>query len=574
MKLFFSPSFLAISALLFLSLFAIKDLAKPDFYTSHDGETHTARMAQYWQALEDGQFPPRFAGSFYNGLGSPIFVYIYPLPYFLGSTLHTLGFSFVTSFKILMALGFIFSGIFSYVWLNELLKNQKAAFLGALFYMWVPYRFLLIYVRGSLSEVLAYTFVPIVFYFLTRLAKNPNLFLTSASAVAIALLLLSQNLVAAIAMPVIILYLLAISLQNKSTKSVVFGVLAIVWGFSISAFTYLPAIFERKFTRFDEIITIAYPDHFVTLKQLVRSPWGYGFDLPGTVNDQISLQIGLAHILVFLISAILIVGLLVKRKTNADLFFAIFFMSIFVASTFLMLQNKITSSIWREIKLLHTIDIPWRLLGISSLALSVLSAYIAKSVKPGLFFLFLIAAVLVANRNHLRINQSLVRDDLFFLNYTGTATQYNEFTPKWRQSTRVPIGFDQQVKVQSVSGRAQISNVAASSREIKFTAESAEKSQVRINKFYFPGLVVGDNEQKLTLGDKLIITDTATLHLDKEQDASGLILINLDKGEHRITAVFGETPLRTFANFLSLGVSLAALIAIGVKPFSRRNVKG
>jgi len=51
-----------------------------------------------YQALADGQFPPRFAGSFYNGIGSPIFVYIYPLPYLFGSAIHVLGFSFANSF--------------------------------------------------------------------------------------------------------------------------------------------------------------------------------------------------------------------------------------------------------------------------------------------------------------------------------------------------------------------------------------------------------------------------------------------------------------------------------------------
>ena len=113
MKLIYNSNFLAIAIFLVISTFALKDLTKPGFYTSHDGETHVARIAQYYLALKDGQIPPRFAGSFYNNFESPIFVYIYPTPYLFGSALHLFGFSFVNSFKILMALGFIFSGIFS-----------------------------------------------------------------------------------------------------------------------------------------------------------------------------------------------------------------------------------------------------------------------------------------------------------------------------------------------------------------------------------------------------------------------------------------------------------------------------
>lgn len=576
-KLFLSPSFLAISALLILSIFALKDLTKPSFYTSHDGETHTARIAQYYQALSDGQYPPRFAGSFYGTLGSPIFVYIYPLPYFLGSVLHIVGFSFISSFKILMATAFIFSGLATYLWLREITKNEKAAFLGALFYTWVPYRFLLIYVRGSLSEVLAYAFLPLVLYFLTRLAKIPNVPSLAASAIAISLVLLSQNLVAAISLPIIFLYLVIASVKNKSPKAIFLGMLSIAWGFILSSFTYLPAIFERKFTRFDEIISVAYPDHFVTLKQLIRSPWGYGFDLPGTVNDQMSLQIGLAHIFVLGVSLVLTaystknyVYFLKKKKFPAT---AIYFTCLFAASTFLMLQGKITSSVWREVKLLHVIDIPWRLLGITSLSLSYLAAYSAKHIKPGLYFLFLTAFVIVANRNHLRINQSVVKDDIFFTSYQGTATQYDEFTPIWRQSTRAPIGFANGNKVQALEGQAQIKNLLAKSNEVSFDITVySEKSQVRINRFYFPGLILTDAGRELSLGSDFIVTNPMALKFEEEEDASGLLLLNLEKGDHKIKAYFAETKLRELANYLSLGSFLLALgiLARNVRKFYKK----
>ena len=178
MKFWYNPNFLAIVALVILSFPALKNLAFDGFYTSHDGENHTARIAQYVNALKDGQMLPGFAGRFYNGLGSPIFVYIYPLPYLAGSIIHFAGASYANSLKILMALSFIFSGIFSYFWFKEIFKSPRAAFLGALFYMWVPYRFSLIYVRASLSEILAYTFVPIAFYSFTKLSTNKKKFST------------------------------------------------------------------------------------------------------------------------------------------------------------------------------------------------------------------------------------------------------------------------------------------------------------------------------------------------------------------------------------------------------------
>lgn len=571
MRLLLSASFLAISALLILSIFALKDLAKSGFYTNHDGETHTARIAQYYQALADGQYPPRYAGSFYGTLGSPIFVYIYPTPYFLGSALHAIGFSFADSFKILMAASFIFSGIFSYLWLRELFKNEKAAFIGALFYMWVPYRFLLIYVRGSISEAIAYTFLPLALWSITKLSIKANLFWTATTAITTALLLLSQNLVAAISAPIIFLYFLIVCVQIKSKRAPLLGILAFAWAFLISSFVYLPTIFERKFTRFDEIITVAFQNHFVAAKQLIRSPWGYGFDLPGVVNDQISLQIGLVHIIVAAIALFLTIYLSYKKKFPT---LAIYFIGVLAISIFLMLQSKITTYVWQQVKFLQTIDIPWRFLGTASLALSYLTAYTAKYIKPGFYFLFLVAFVLVANRNHLRINQSIEKDDRFFANYQGTATQYDEFTPVWRQSTRAPLDFAKGVSVQTIAGFAQIENISTKSNEVSFDAiVTSEKAQVRINKFYFPGLVVADGDRQLSKGSDFIITNPGILKFEDEHDASGLILLNLERGNHQLIAHFGETKLRLFANYLSLGSLLLALFVITRFSLSTQNVK-
>ena len=574
MKFWYNPNFLAIAALLVLSIPALKSLAIPGFYTSHDGETHTARIAQYYKAITDGQFPPRFAGSFYNGLGSPIFVYIYPLPYILGSAIHATGLSFTDSFKILMASGFIFSGVFSYLWLREVFGSEKAAFLGALFYMWVPYRFLLIYVRGSLSEMLAYTFLPLVFYSATRLAQEKNVRWVAATSLSFSLLLASQNLVAMITAPIIAIYIFILAVFAKSSKFLAHGIIAGFWGAAIAAFVYLPSLFERGFVRFNQIISQSYVNHFVTLKQLIRSPWGYGFDLPGTVSDQMSFQVGLAHLFIFVVATILIVYLTLRKFMfpkkvplnfieNASpniLILSLFFLVISLVLIFLMLNTQLTVYTWQHVRLLNFVDLPWRFLGPATLALSFLAAFVTKVTKLGLFFLFLVAFVLVANRNHLRINLALQRDDDFFQNYIGTATQYDEFTPIWRQTTRVPIGFDPNVNVELITGQANISNVLAKSNIVSFDTQAFSKeAQVRVNKFYFPEWKVKVDGKRLTPFKDLTVSGPASLRLDKEQDSSGLMVINLTNGTHKIVAKFTETPLRLFANYLTLGSLILAL---------------
>lgn len=580
MKLWYNPTFIAIIAIIILSIPALFSLSKPGFYTSHDGETHTARIAQYYIALKDGQYPPRFASTFYNGLGSPIFVYIYPLPYLLGTIFHFSGFSFVDSFKLLMALGFIFSGIFSYLMLKEITKSTKAAFVGSIFYIWSPYRLSLIYVRGSLSEHLAYTFLPLVFFAFTKYANTKKYIWIPTAAIGTSLLLLSQNLVALISVPLIAIYVIFLAIKIKSAKYFILSSLAGVWGFAISAFVYFPSIFEIDLIKLHQIIRTAYADHFVYFKQLIYSPWGYGFDLPGVINDQLSLQIGLAHLFVFALFTILVCYLLAIKfmKMNiprylhelksSEIILALIFISIILFLIILMLYTPITKTIWSIFNIENFIDIPWRLTGLVIFLLSVITAYFVKMTKASLFIFILILMVFVANRNNLRINESVHHDDNFFLKYSDSATQYNEFTPKWRQANRNPIGFDLDRKIQIIEGDAVVNKTTSKSNQLTADIDvKSTTSKILLNKFYFPNTLVVVNKRRLELDKDYFISDSKNLRLDTEQDTSGLILLPLEHGKQTISMKYSETNLRVIANLLSIGALIVAfgLITINVK---------
>ena len=568
MRLWLKPGFWAILFLFLLSIPALYSLSLDGFYTSHDGVTHTARIAQYYKALKDGQFPPRFADSFYNGIGSPIFVYIYPLPYLFGSIIHALGFSFVDSFKILMAGGFILSAVFSYFWLIEVFKSPRAALVGAIFYVWVPYRFSLIYVRASLSELLAYTFVPLALFALTKLCKTTQIKWVAVSAVSFALVLLSQNLVALISAPVILGYAYILALLAKSPKVFFLTTVAVAWGIVISAVTYLPSLFERNFVKIDDLIQHQFVHHFVTIKQLIRSPWGYGFDLSGVANDQMSFQVGLAHILVFVIALGFLIWQLFVKKTlfflnkpsKKTLTILFYFLVVICLFTFMMLESELVKSIWETVKPLQIIDIPWRLLGIVTLSTAFLSAFVVKNIRSPLFALFLVFAVIVANRNHLRINEKVFYADKFFLEYSDTGTQYGEFSTIWRSYLSAPKNIDPDVKFETFTGKASIIEQFSKSNLLKFTADvETSEALIKINKIYFPGVKVVLNEKELQPFSEVIIPSGEPSYFKED---NGLMIVPVKKGVNKVEVIFGETKLRQFANFLSLGSFLFAVSVI------------
>lgn len=553
----------AFFALLILSAPAIFNLTKPGFYTSHDGETHTARIAQYYLALKDGQIPPRFAPNLYAGLGSPIFIYIYPLPYLLGAKLHFLGFSYIASFKILAALSFIFSGFFAYLWLKELFKNHLPALLGSLLYVWVPYRFLLIYVRASISELIAYTFLPLVLYSATKLSQRNNLLWIAILALSQASVMLSQNLVFLISLPLVVAYIAILAVFKKSISYILKAAIAFAWAGAIASFTYLPSLFERQFVWFDETITSNFIDHFVYFKQLIRSPWGYGFDLPGTVNDQMSFQIGLLHLFIFLISLLLLILIFIKKlkHTKEESALALFFIAAFILSVFLMTKSEVSTAIWQKFKILQIIDIPWRLLGITVLSTAFLAAFVAKKLKAPIIVFLLILFVLVANRNHLRINKAIFFDDTFFETYQGTATQYNEFTPKRRQTSRVPIGFNPEEKLKVMEGSVEVNSISSDARGLKAEVIiKSESAKLRLNKIYFPETKVYVNGQESIY----TISTANNPDLNTQQDTSGLIVVDLKNGQNKIELEYKETPLRVFATLLTASTMALALITISL----------
>ncbi len=562
MKFWYNPNFISLSLILIFSFFALKSLIFSDFYTSHDGETHTARIAQYYQGLKDGQFPPRYAGSFYNYLESPIFVYIYPLPYILGSAFHLIGFSFTNSFKLLMILGFMLSQVFVYLWLFELFRDRKAAFIGAIFYCWIPYRFLLIYVRGSVSEILAYTFVPLALYFVTRAHhQNKNIFFVLTT-IAISAVFLSQNLVALLTIPVISMYAVLLALFNKSIKFLFKYIISVVWALLISSFTYLPSLFERQYVRFDSSFNLAYGEHYVCFRQMIRSPWDYGFDFPGCLKDSMSLSLGLGHLLMLIIFIFVFIYMSYKTKMlSKDLIVAAAFFAILCLSVFIMLDSQPTKFVWKNIKQLQLIDIPWRFTGLFALSSSVLAAFLVKSTKVPLVMIILILAVLVANRNHIRVNKSIQYGDRHFLNYKGTATERSEFTPNFGVS-QIP---DIEYRVTIISGNASVESLVNNSRKLYFTIKvDSPKAKVRVNKFYFPGVTIYDNNKPVPKSD-IMLTISALIYGKKTAEASrGLMTLTLSRGTHQILVHSGETRFRILANIISL-TALVAVLAYAVK---------
>ncbi len=199
---------------------AMKSLIGVPFYTSHDGFTHTARIAAYYDSMKSGQFPAQWAKNFNGTLGSPIFVYSYPLVYMIGAGIHFLGIGYEDAFRLIIGGGYVLSGFAMYWWLKSRFQNLPA-FVGTIFFLWTPYRFLDIYVRGALAESFAYIFLPLILLGIDKVflvKKNVNWWwlLLAVSTIG---MLLGHNVVSAMFLPVAVLWTGVLFWTTKKKKA-------------------------------------------------------------------------------------------------------------------------------------------------------------------------------------------------------------------------------------------------------------------------------------------------------------------------------------------------------------------
>lgn len=339
------------------------------FIPTHDGEYHIIRFWQFYKMLSYGVLFPRWAPDLNNGFGIPLFTFHYPFPNYIGSAFHFFGLSFVDSVKWTVAAGYILAQGFAYLWLHKM-YGRVPAVIGVIAGSYVPYWFIDLYVRGSVGEVWALAWV---FGALAAVAYAKRLLVT----IAIALLILSHNILALIFVPLLFLYILV-------AKAELFP--AGLLGIGAAAYFWIPALFEQRFMVGVSPVNIF--DHFPAVHQLLIPSWGTGFRGAVGGGNEMSYQIGLIpFLLLFYLTCTCIVNKNGKRVEGVHFFLAVGWIAI-------ALMLPWSQFLWRAIPLAHVIQYPWRLLSIIVVVAPVLSAFVARQFRYG--WLVAVLAVLLS----------------------------------------------------------------------------------------------------------------------------------------------------------------------------------
>ena len=304
----FLRKYFGIIVVLVLSFWAIKPLFVPGFFPMHD-DTQVARVFEMGKMLQSGMFPVRWVPDLGYGYGYPIFNFYAPLAYYVGGFFTLLGFDALIATKIMMLVGIILAGIFMYLLAREF-WGELGGIVSSLFYIYAPYHALDIYVRGDVAEVWAYGLIPLMFFGFYKLyqqlsIKNDlppiisnfkfqisNFYVWKwvvVGSLGYAGVILSHNLTAMMVTPfitIVILLYCFIAYRNKKLFIIYCLVFTILLGLMLSAFYWIPALLEMKYTNVLSQIGggADFRNHFICLGQLWDSQWGFGGSAQGWIE--------------------------------------------------------------------------------------------------------------------------------------------------------------------------------------------------------------------------------------------------------------------------------------------------
>jgi hypothetical protein len=506
---------------------------------THDGIDHVARIANFYQSLKEGNLIPRWAANLNWGYGHPILMFLYPLPSYFASLFRLFGMSFVDSTKMVLAVSMVASGLCMYLWLATA-YGKRTGFIGGLLYVFAPYRFVDLYVRGALGEHVAFVFPPLVLYFLYKLAHSfewhGRVLQGVGVAVSTALLILSHNAIAIMFMPIIGVYMVYLFFFETKQKWFfgIISVAAVLAGFGLCAFFWIPAFFEGKYTLRDIVTAGDTVSRFVPWSWFLYSPWNYG------QGDTLTKSLGIAQ----WVGVIAAMVALWKTKKQHIRIVLISSLIILLFSFFIM--TSLSGRIWEAVTLLQKFQFPWRFLSVSVFAAAALGGIAFRHSKKLYIILYAFFIILMTCWMW-HPKAYVVHDESFYSGIYMSTTDTGESSPIW--SVRF-MEHTAAAPLQVIDGSAIITNGYRSSTIHEYTVTVSKPTLFVENTVYFPNWII-------------YIDGSATAIQYQNPNYRGLMTFQVAPGIHTVRVVFENTRLRA----MSEKISIVTLVIIGLMGF-------
>jgi hypothetical protein len=531
-----------------MSLLPLTGLLKPGLPITHDGQDHVARIANFYTSLIQGNIIPRWAGNLNWGYGHPILEFLYPFPSYFASFFKFIGFSSVDSTKLVFGIGYIVSLLSMYLWVNHR-WGKLSGIIASVSYGFSPYRFIDLYVRGAIGEHIAFIFPPLILYFLDKISENiksnkPEPLPLVCLSLSVFGLILSHNAIALMFLPIIFIYVLYLSYFECrfNLKFFIFRVfVGLSLGFLLSAFFWIPAYFEGKYTLRDIVTGNETIKRFVPLSKFFIPTWNYGG------SEEFSKDIGIMNWLGIITSLFFIV----KSKIMKDKVIMGGLLIIFIITIFLM--TSWSSIIWTHLRIMLKFQFPWRFLTVSVFCVSVVTGIsagyiIGNNWKSNLIKTIIVVSIfagVVSTYWMWHVKSYLIKPEMYYSGiYSGT-TDTGESSPIW--SVRF-MEHNPLAPAEVIEGDADIISITRSFNQRYYSVNAKVPTNIVENTLYFPGWkIFVDNQQA-----KIQYQDPAY---------RGLMEYWVPNGKHKVKIIYTRTKIRFIADIISI---IGFIIVIGL----------
>jgi len=515
--------------LLGFSILPVISIFRQGSYESGDLNIHVTRTVVFYKALKEGVIIPRWAADLNATYGYPLFNFYYPLPYYISSFFHFLGFNFLNSVKLLLITTYISSGFFMYLWLKKHVA-QKYALLGSIFYLYAPYHLVDMHFRATIGEMTSFSILPLILYFIDKSITKEKPPWNILAGISFGLLITAHAGIAVIGYGLISLYILS-RLEKPNIIKGIKTFSPLFLGFAYSSFYWIPAMFESKHAhqKIGELIL-----KFPTFSELLYSKWRYGFLFQGP-RGELSFLIGYAHWIVIIISLILIFSKKVKNKNILTF--------TLLTTVYIFLILNISKPVWTNISMLKKMLLTYRLLVVISLITSALAAFVTNYLKSNkIYYLLISLAVLTTilnwgnrkNTPEIKDHQIIQNLPLSTINGEGAWNAVSITRPAdklWQD--KVPANH-----IEAIKGDLVILEEERSTTSHDYLVKMQSTDIVKENTYYFPGweLTIDGKKEQINHSNRLY---------------PGIVTFNLDKGIHKVQLTFKDTPIRAYSFYLT-----------------------
>jgi len=445
---------------------------------------------QLWQ----GDPYPRWCFDADAGLGSPVFFFYFPLPYYLTSLLYPvtwLGVSIQQLYVLSTFAATVLSGITCWHWLR-VPAGERCALAAAILYLFMPYHLELMFFRHAFAENWFLAFAPLMCLQARRLAFAPRLSAARVAGMAAAITVcLLCHVQATVGMLIgISIYMLATA--RRSTPLISMGAAAVIAAAACSfylwpAWRYLP---------------------FVDPGANTLSPWANGtVSLTHFGHVQLRVLIGAIITAIGIATISVLAAARRQRLTDAAVRRECIAWALAAAAA-LFLMLPLSARIWAVINAAGPLAFPWRMQSVMMMALAYLCAVYmrflpsARAQKTGsadyavlLGFLLFFAFFVVQSRD-------VSHDEAFNRLIEARYVRPNEYRTRWtppeyagQEAYEYVLAQQrsrgQQALADVVEGKAEVTVMQWSWRGIALKVHAQTQAVIRLRHRFFPNWQAG-----------------------------------------------------------------------------------